>query len=365
MPFTSRLASFADARLHGTPPLEISIPAWHESALESIMWADVLGPDVLDAMPLTRATALKIPAVARARHLVAGTIARLPLLAYRGADLLDREATPAWCYATDGQLGRYAGAVTLGLTGGQSPWQRMLGTIDDQFFYGGSLWLVTARAVDGRPARMVRIPFDCWTVDDGGAYADPHGRPLEVDVADLVYLPGAHEGLLTLADVTLRQAASLERTATDVARHPFRLELHQTTETPLSDPEIAGMVSSARRAMIDTVGVLFTNSAIETKDHAIGSGDLLIAGRNQTALDVARHASMPATMLDAVATGASLTYETAVTRNQQWLDYGLAMYLDAVQARLSMDDIVPIGQRISFDVDALTSLPALGPTPED
>src|SRR4051812_28479859 len=140
-----RLSSVADARLNGTPPLSISLPGWHDSALEPVMWSDILGADALDQLPLSRAGAMAIPAVARARHLIAGTLARLPLLAYRGSTLLDHDATPAWCYATDGQLGQYANVATLGLTGGQSPWQRMIGTVDDHLFYGGSLWLITDR----------------------------------------------------------------------------------------------------------------------------------------------------------------------------------------------------------------------------
>ena len=76
---------------------------------------------------------------------------------------------------------------------------------------------------------------------------------------------------------------------------------------------------------------------------------------------------MPGAMLDATTEGSSLEYQTIDGRNQQWLDYGLSLYLDAVEARLSMDDVVAAGTRVAADTGSLTSLdtPPTGPTTED
>ena len=115
-------------------------------------------------------------------------------------------------------------------------------------------------------------------------------------------------------------------------------------------------------------GILFTNSAIQTIEHRLDSAnDLVIAGRNAAALDVARHVSMPAAMLDATSEGASLEYQTTVARNQEWIDYGLTLYLQAVEARLSMDDVVAAGTHVAADLASITALetPAAGPTLED
>jgi hypothetical protein len=70
---------------------------------------------------------------------------------------------------------------------------------------------------------------------------------------------------------------------------------------------------------------------------------------------------MPAAMLDATTQGASLEYATLQGRNQQWIDYGLSLYMAAVSARLSMDDVVPQGQRVAFNDSDLTS-PVASPT---
>ena len=47
-------------------------------------------------------------------------------------------------------------------------------------------------------------------------------------------IEGPHEGILTFGSETIAAADDLERTATTIARTPFRLELHQTTGAELT-----------------------------------------------------------------------------------------------------------------------------------
>jgi hypothetical protein len=70
-------------------------------------------------------------------------------------------------------------------------------------------------------------------------------------------------------------------------------------------------------------------------------------------------------MLDATSAGASLTYETTQGRSGQFLDYGVRLYVDAVQARLSLDDCLPRGQRTVLDTSVLTALVPDTPTIQD
>lgn len=312
---------------------------------------------------------MAIPAVARARHLTCGAIARLPLIAFRGETPVD--PLPYWCQGTDGQLGDLKG-TDQDHTGieAQSPFQRTLNTVDDHIFYGESLWAVTRKGADGKPSRMVHIPWNgwdrvyiedthTWTFTDGG------GNPLDFPV---IYIPGPHEGILNFAQGSIRAASALERTAADVAAHPFRVELHQTTDIELTPAERAVLINATRAALADNNGVLFTNAAVETVTHSMGdSSELLISGRNAAAVDAARVVSIPSAMIDAVTEGASLTYETTQGRNQEWLDYGLQLYVDSIVSRLSMDDVLPAGQRSAFDLSSFISpaAPATGPATED
>jgi hypothetical protein len=317
------------------PPVGVVSP-WSTGDLSTIVWADLLDVDLL---PMTRAEAMAVPAMARARHLIVGAVATCPLVAYRGADPLPDAAQPSWMYRTDGDV---------------SPWHRMAWTVDDLLFTGWSLWAVD-RGTDGVLLAADRVPRDRWTFGDGGQVMidDTPARR-----ADVLLIPGPHEGVLTFASRTLRQASKLERAAARHASNPVpSVELRQTQDVPLSDDERDKLVTSwvaARGSESGAVG--FTSYGIEA--HPLGQvpEQLLVEGRNAAAVDVARHTSMPAAMLDATTAGASLTYETTQGRSGQFLDYGVRLYVDAVAARLSMDDVLPRGQRAVLDTSALTAL---------
>ena len=104
--------------------------------------------------------------------------------------------------------------------------------------------------------------------------------------------------------------------------------------------------------------MLWTNASLQAILHPAAPEDLLIAGRNAAAVDCARLVGVPAALVDATSAGASLTYETTEGRNREFLDYGLIGYMAAVSSRLSMDDVVPRGQRVAFELEDL-----IGPAP--
>jgi hypothetical protein len=347
------------------PTAGVASPWADDSFLERVVMPDIW-PDSVPR-PMTRGEAMCVPAVSRSRHLICATVAALPLLALRGDTPIPDPQQPLWCYCTDGQLGNLTPDQQLlyGVSGGQSPFQRMLGTADDLLFFGWSLWLVT-RPIErsGRlfPSRMVRIPYGYWDWNTDGQLTDIDGRPFAAGDADAdtVLLQGPHEGVLTFGAPTIRAASTLELTAAEVARTPFRIGLHQTTDITLTPAERAQVVAETRRALADNQGILFTNSALEVAEYRLDSSELLVGGRQAAALDVARHMNIPGAMVDAEPTGSTLAYSNPESRNQQWLDYGLSSYLDAISAALSMDAVVPTGQRIAFDTSSLTT--TLAPT---
>jgi hypothetical protein len=341
--------------------LQPQIEAWTDNS----HFYDVVVDDIFGAatQTLTRAAAMRVPAMARARNLTCGTIAALPLTAMRAA--APAVPQPYWAFGTDGQLGTLT-TDQLRAWGilPQTPWHRLLWTIDDLLFYGDSLWYVTDRLATGYPSRMVRVPYDHWQLDNG-TVTDLDANPLPA--ANLVWIPGPNEGVLGFGAGSLRMAYDLERNARDVAMRPLRLELHQTSAAEMTKEERQEAVAAVRDALATNDGVLFTNNAVELVEHRVDSDALQLGARNASSLDVARLANMPAMMLDATAQGASLEYQTMTGRNQQWLDYGLALYMDSVEARLSMDDVVPAGQRVAFDTTDWTSPDAsdTGPALED
>jgi hypothetical protein len=325
-------------------------PSWGDgSQLAQLWWTDVFGPDVVAQFGwIDRHRAMGVPALLRARNLLATTIARMPLQVLRGDAVVDPQ--PSWCTRTDGT---------------SSPFHRLTWTVDDLLFYEGSLWRGERDAAGREFLTLTRVPYHRWTIDeDTGEFLIDEAR---TDQDALVFIPGFSEGILVTSQTAIRTAADLSAQAADAARVPFKLELHQTTADVLTDDEISALIRRAREALASNAGVLYTNAAVEARVHPVDAQQLLIDGRNASAVDMARIASLPAALVDATTAGASLTYETTQGRNQQAVDYGLAAYMAAVTSRLSLDDVVPRGQRVAFqagDFQALVGNPT-GPPVAD
>lgn len=308
-----------------------------DGQLTAIVWADLLGDEFA---PVTRAAAMAIPAVARQRHLIAGSAARCPLVAMTG-DTVDANQ-PSWLYRTDSPVSVY---------------HRTLWTVDDLIFYGWSLWTRTRAAGTTFPLDAVRVPYERWSFDKtGNVLVD--NEPVKAD--DVILIPGAHEGIVNFGGSAIRRAIDNANAASTAARNPSAyLELHYTGEEPLKDTEIDALIArwaKARRG--ENGGVSYTGRNVELKEHGTHESHLLIEGRNADAVDMSRLVSSPAAMADATNAGASLTYETTDGRNGEFIDYGVSLYTDPIAARLSLDDCVARGHRVAFDFSTIRDLAA-------
>jgi hypothetical protein len=318
------------------------------------LWPIGLPPDLIGAeyLPMTRVEALAVDAISRGRDLVCTTVARAPLVALRGDERLDPQ--PAFLAATDTTT---------------HPGTRILWTVDDLIFTGWSLW-IRENGADGFPVRVDRIPRARWEFDAVGRILVDGEL---VSESSVILIPGPHEGILSRNAATIRAAARLERAAAARAANPVPLvELHQTTDVAIEDEERDALLANFGRAVTaangGTTGVAFTSYGVEAR--AIGAnGDgaaSLVESRNYAAVTAARVIGLPAAMVDATSAGASLTYETTSGRRAQFVDEVRA-YSDAIEWRLSLDDVVARGTRVAFDVDELTTLTPdpTGPARED
>lgn len=320
---------------------------WSSSNLQRILFEDIFGSDI----PCnTRSAAMKLGPLARARNLIVSTICRQPLVALAGTEALAEQ--PTWLYRTDD---------------GTSPQLKMAWTIDDLIFYGWSCW-GRVNGADGFPLTTHRIPQDEWDFDD-----DTHSvlvRGVPAGRGEVILIAGLHEGILSFGSDVIDDARTLFRNVRRRIANPVPgLELHQTGGDELTDDEIDALVAewAAARAG-ENGGVAYTNEFIETKELGSNSDTaLMIEARNAAAVDLARIVGISAGQIDATAPKASLNYETTTGRNQEFVDLDLALYMTPITARLSMDDVCPRGQRVDFDLSALTgpTFPAFGPNLED
>jgi hypothetical protein len=334
-------------------PVALGSPWAPDNHLARIVVDDILG--VRPPGPPSRAEAIRVPAVARARGVVCTTIARIDLGAYRGDTRLDTAAEPSWLHATDGPL---------------SPFHRMLWTLDDLLFYGWAAWEVTQRETvngvpdAGFPQRMRRLaPLAEWRFEsDTGrvlrATAEGGWRP--TNARELVLIPGPHEGLLVEGAPAVSHARDLQRSAHNAARFPSAyLGLKQTSGAPLKrrsdDPDevtVETILQSWRTARLnpDGGGVAWLGG-VEPVELGTFAEHLVTQGRNAADVDVARHAYIPADLIDATVSESSLQYSTSRDNDRRAVDYGLGAYMSAVSGRLTQDDVTPRGQRVAFDLE--------------
>lgn len=313
-------------------PAAVGLVSPHESAkLARIAWAEHFGGT---EGVVNRNGAMRIPAIAKARNVLAGMIASLPLVELEGDARIDRP----WLYTTTGDV---------------SPWHRIAYTIDDLLFHGWSLWTV-ARDSDGAIEDAARVPFELWSVDSttGGIIVD--GKP--ANAREVILIPGSFEGILETGADTIKGAHALQAAWIGRAQNPIPLvEIHQLTDDELEDEEIDAIVTDWAAARTSPNGAVgFTDHRVEVRVHGAVSTDLFEEGRNAIVLDVARLTTLPAALLDGSMSTATLTYSTQEGKRNEFVDYTLPTWLRPIEARLSMDDVCAPGRRIRFDLSSLT-----------
>lgn len=319
---------------------------WTEGTFSQLVWADLLDAEL---MPVTRAEAMTVPSVVKARHLIVTHLAGVPLRAMRGPDVLPADAQPTFLYRTNGA---------------STPWHRMAWTLDDLLFHGWSLWRAV-RGADGAILDAVRVPPEWWRITPDN---DIEVQGEVVPSSSVILFAGPSEGLLEYAARTIRAARNVEQAWAGRVRNPAPIvELHQVSDDELTDDEVDDIIDAYTKARQDPNGaVVFTPPEIELRVHGDPAGSQMVEARNAVRLDVANLTGLPAEALDGSLSTASLTYTTQEGTRSELAD-ALRMWFEPIEARLSQDDVVPRGQRVRFDRgDLAAPVPSpTGPTVED
>lgn len=323
-------------------PMSGIVSPWAGGQLSQVVWSDIFG---VEANTISRKEAMTIPAVAKARQILVTSIAKYPLVALSGAD--DVTASHAWLQATDGEV---------------SPWHRMAWTIDDLIFFGWSLWGVE-RDASGQIIKADRCPIERWTIDPDGAIRIDD---VVAEEGSVILIPAPFEGLLAVGSRTLKGGAKLEASWVGKATNPIpAIELHATTDDPLETDEVLALVQAWADARSDVNGAIaFTPHNVQAIAHGSAEPSLLIEGRNFLRIDVGAFLGIPASLMDASLSTASLTYSTNESQRNEFADFTLPYWLEPIQQRLSLDDVVPAGERVRFDLTDLYTNPPTPTSPE-
>ena len=321
---------------------------WSSGELTRWAVADILGEETLALLPVTRAEAMRVPAVVKARSLICGTLSAQPLAAFRGEERV--APGPLWMTRTD--------------AGAEAPSERMLWTLDDLLFHGVSLWGVDRNSRD-EIVRAWRTPLDDWEIDEDRRIL-VNGAPAAAK--DVLLFQGPQEGLLTIAADAVRAELAMARAWRQRVTAPVPLvELHGTDPTDALTSSEAQELVNNWEAQRRKGGTAYTPPQLELRVHGEKNTQLFVEGRNASRLDWANYTALPAALLEGSQASATLTYVTTEGKRSEFVDYSLRFWALAIEARLSMDDVVPRGQRVAFDLAWLSTpaAPAQAPVTED
>lgn len=289
---------------------------------------------------VTRDEAMTVPAVARARNIVAGTLASLPLELYNSRD--EELAKPRWMRQPDPNSAY----------GTMMAW-----TIDDLIFNGSAYWqIIEVFKEDGRPSAFRYINYNRVTPKYGndmhmveGYLVDGANVP-NSGLGSLITFQALDEGVLKRGAPTIKTAIALEQAAKRSAEEPVPNGVLKNTGMDLPEDQVMNLLARFKVAR-NTRATAYMTSNLEYQPMQFDNTQLqLVESRKAMQTMIAQMMNVPAYLLDAE-TGGSLTYNNAEGQKRYLVDFSLRNIITVLENRLSMDDITIMGQHVRFDLD--------------
>jgi len=290
---------------------------------------------------VTRAEAMAVPSIARARNLICGTIGTLPLHLYRKSTEQELE-NPRWLDQPDY---RQPGAVTYTYIA------------DSLFFFGVAYLEVTETyVIDGRPARFAFVSNDRVSVqlNENNTLVrqytvDNKVRPMS-GVGSLITFQGLDEGILNRGGRTIRAALDLEKAAAVAASTPVPSGYLQSSGPDLPEEQITGLLAAWKQARLQR-STAFLSASLKYETTSFSPKDMMYNEASQfLSTQVARLCNVPAYLLSADMNN-SMTYSNVMDERKQFVDMSLRPIISAIEGRLSMDDITNSQNYVKFNLD--------------
>lgn len=291
----------------------------------------------MGAVPVTRAEAMSVPTIVRARSAIVNTLSPLPLELWSSSG--QRLAAPAWCIQPDPACPRTT---------------TMAWTIDDLIFYGQAFWqVIEVYQADQRPARFQRIDPTriTWETNPAGTKVIKwivDGNPVPMSgLGSLIQFAGTSEGVLNFGGTTIRTAAALERAAYNYAIDPMPSGVLKNSGFDLDEEQIQNLLANWRTAR-QSKSVAYLANNLDYNPITFDPAKLqLNEARNYMATELSRLLNVDAYITDAP-TGESMTYSNQTDRRRDFVNTTLAGFISVIEHTLSMENVTPRGQYIRF-----------------
>jgi HK97 family phage portal protein len=296
-------------------------------------------PSIYNAIALrvSRKDAMSVPSIARARNLICGTVASIPLEYYnkRTGEVM---AAPRWI----NQLSKNQPSfITLN-------W-----LVDSLLFYGVAYLRVTERyAEDGRPSAFewianTRVTF---TTDlEGIMITQYYVDAYPIDMNDIVTIQGLDEGVLERAGRTIQSAIDINKAASIASATPMSSGILKNTGADLPPAEVSGLLSAWKRSRQNN-STAYLTSTLEFQSTQFSPKDMMYNEAIQNlSTEIARAMNVPAYYLSADQ-NTTMTYANVQDERKQFYALSIEPYIQAIQSRLSMPDISTSNHEVRFAV---------------
>jgi HK97 family phage portal protein len=275
-------------------------------------------------MIVPRAAAMSVPAVKRARNIIAGTIATFELRLWQDG----RPIAPGTEDVSAAFLRRPQRDRTLA-------WL-LAWTVDDLLFHDVAYWRILERRAGGIvPAAVCRIEPHKITAQDDAYLVD--GKRVRVE--DVIAFAGTGVGGLCNGDAAraILTALALESAAYRYARNPQPQTVLQNNGAELDDAEQEQLLTQFEAGRQNHTTALI-NGVVDLKAIGWNARELqLVEARQHVALEVARMANLDAAYINAP-TASSIDYTNRQDIRRDLVDVTLRPYLDTISQTLSVDN---------------------------
>ena len=289
------------------------------------------------ALRVSRKDAMSVPSVARARNLICGTVASIPLEYYnkRTGEVM---AAPRWI----NQLSK-----------NQPSFITINWIVDSLLFYGVAYLRVTERyAEDGRPSAFEWIANTrvTYTTDLEGIMITQYYVDIQpIDMNDIVTIQGLDEGVLERAGRTIQSAIDINKAAAISSATPMSSGILKNTGADLPPAEVSGLLAAWKRSRQNNATAYLT-STLEYQPTQFSPKEMMYAEAIQgLSTELARAMNVPAYLLSSEM-NQSMTYSNIQDERKQFYAMSIEPYIQAIQTRLSMSDISTTNHEVRFAV---------------
>jgi hypothetical protein len=295
-----------------------------------------------------RDRAMQVGTINRSRDLIASVLGSTPLCMYRRRwddvekKLVDEPIAPrSWLHQPDPQLSYSA---------------FMCWVLDDLMFFGRCFLWVSSRTSDGMPASFTRLPAAMVNTLDMSGPVFAFGKSNEIyfqgaqlPTEDVIQIIGGNQGILYQSEQIIATSLALEQARLRNASSALPAGVLRTTGEPLSSQELSDLAQSFELARKSNQ-IAAINQFVEWQPTDVDASKMMLnEAAEYQSKEAARMCNIPF-FLNGNSIG-SYSYQSNQGARMDLLVFAARSYMLAIEQTLSMNNVLPQGTIVKFDVE--------------